>query len=248
MRSVELVVLACLAVVLLPLASASAAVQADDLVRNEDECAAIPCGPIPVIVTMQLGDTKGLSFPDDGVITMDGELIYYFDVDNDGFGHDQTNKPIVTFSTPRGVPWVTVQVEPAEIEIPVDDPSYISETDPDNPGQYQYEYRHPITVTLTKDATPTADELGDHLRSGDQYRILVAAQSTGSQVNAGGTTYGHMEGYGVKDLRVTPSDEELSTVSGEPAADGGSSPGLGVFAALVGLGLALAVTARRARL
>lgn len=247
MRRFPLILLATFAAFLLPLAGASASVQTEGLIRDEADCAAIPCGPIPVIVTMQLGETRGLVFPDDGVLTLEGELVYYFDVDNDGYGHDETSKPVVTFSTPRGVPWVTVAVEPAEIEIPVDDPQYISETDPDNPGQYHYEYRHPITVTLTKDATPTADELNDHLRSGDQYRILVAAQSTGSQVNAGGTTYGHMEGYGVKDLRVTPTDEELSSTSGAQGDAGGDSPGLGAIVSLVGLGLALAVVAHRTR-
>lgn len=237
---------AVLAALLLPAAGASAALQSEDLVRTQDECAAIPCGPIPVIVTMQLGDTRDLEFPDDGVLALEGELVYYFDIDNDGYGHDPAERPVVTFTTPRGVPWVTVDVEPAEIEIPVDDPSYISETDPDNPGQYHYEYRHPITITLSQDATPTADELNDHLRSGDQYRILVAAQSTGSQVNAGGTTYGHMQGYGVKDLRVTPSDEELSSVAGTGnEAAGGASPGLGAFASLIGLAVALAVVSRR---
>lgn len=240
------VLAALLVALLLPAAGVSASTQTEELLRTQEECAAIPCGPIPVIVTMQLGDTKSLQFPDDGVLKLEGELVYYFDVDNDGYGHDPTERPVVTFTTPRGVPWVTVDVEPAEIEIPADDPAYVSETDPDNPGQYHYEYRHPITVTLTKDATPTADELKEHLRSGDQYRILVAAQSTGSQMNAGGTTYGHMQGYGVKDLRVTPSDAELSTTSGTDAAEG-SSPGLGALVSSVGLALALGIVSRRRR-
>lgn len=249
MRSLPLLLAVLGTALVLPMAGASSAVQTVDLVRSEEDCAAaaIPCGPIPVIVTMQLGDTKNLEFPESGEIALEGKLVYYFDVDNDGYGHDQTNKPVVTFSTPRGVPWVDISVEPAEVQIPVDDPTYISQTDPNDPGQYHYEYTHPITVTLTKNADPTAEELEEHIRAGDQYRVLVAAMSTGSQVNAGGTTYGHMEGYGVKDIRISASSASDDDDGAGQSDEGGLAPGFGTVTALAGLGAAVATSAVRRR-
>jgi hypothetical protein len=225
--------------------AAAQPVVADDLVSLDGRCS-VPCGPIPVIISIQLDqDARELEFPPDGKIEMTGEFLYYFDVDQDGYGYDPQNLPVVAFKTPRSVDWAEVKVEPGEVPIPVDDPSYIKQDDPmQQPEQSRYEFSVPITVTVTKLREPTPPELEENVRSDGKYRILLAATSNGSTVDAGGTPYGLIEGYGVREMRFTPVIDAGGAESEEPAGGLAPAPGL---VPLVVLLTALAVALRRQR-
>jgi MYXO-CTERM domain-containing protein len=219
------------AVMLLP---AAAAEQGTTTPGAFDGRCSIPCGPIPVIITIKLEQTDDLAFEGKDEMVLPGTMEYRFDIDQDGYLYDPQEEPVVVFKTPRSVPWVEVSVEPPEVTIPVRDPQYIQMDDPENdPSQMSYVYTADIQVTITKTREPTAVEMEQYVRSDGMYRILLAATANSSMEDSGGYQLGLMEGYGVRQLRFIPEDGDASP-QGEPN-EGGSAPSPGAVAGWVGL-------------
>jgi hypothetical protein len=228
-----------LAAIMATSAPAQAELRAPSLV--EADCAP-PCGPISVVLSLKVEKTRELVVPEDGPLTLPGKITYYFDADQEGYAYDDDNKPVATFKVPRGVSWLRATFEPSEIAIPVDDPKYIQQEDPQNdPSQLMFYYEHPVKVTIERTRMPTATELKEQVRNDGQYRMLLATSSEASMVEQGGYQVGLMEGYGVRELRFLPEDVPMPNAT----EDGGNAPGPAFALIIAALGIALVIARRR---
>lgn len=199
-----------------------------------------PCGPIPVIIEIKLEKFRNLTFGDATQLVLQGTVSYYVNVDQDGFYYDPENKPQISFRINRQPPWVHAVVQPAQYEVPVDDPNHL-EGEEGGAGEIRYYWEAPITVTVDKLRDPTAEELsGKWIRVDGTYRVSISGSSTAS-ITAGdllGAPIGLQEGYGVRELRfnkegvASPGD-----LPDGPEAPGPAIPLLAAALLLAALGL-----------
>jgi hypothetical protein len=212
-----------------------------------DRCA-VPCGPIPAILTIYMDKSKGVTFTDNK-FESDGRVQYYFDVDNDGyvFDPDPREEIIVKMGVNKQPAWVKTTVEPAEHRIPIsvaDCPDCIKV---DATGQAEYNYEFPIKVTVEKIREPTLEELKKATKSDGTYRIMVNAYSNDSMAGSDptGRPAGVQEGYGIKELRFVSAAEPVFVENvAQPQAN---APGIGVFGLLAAVAVGLAAVGLRRR-
>lgn len=219
-------------------------VQADLLgIGQELDRCAPPCGPIPAIITIFLGKSKGLVF-ENNLFETDGRVQYYFDVDNDGyvFDPDPTKQVIAKMGVNKQPPWAKTTVEPAEHVVPVGDPTNVK--DDGTTGQLKFEFEFPIHVKVEKLREPTLEELKKFTKSDGTYRIMINAYSNDSMAGTDptGRPAGIQEGYGIKELRFISAEEPIyKQTAAQPDAN---APSLGILALAAAVG-ATAVLLRR---
>lgn len=225
---------------------------------NPATACAPPCGPIPVLLEIELEQWKNLTFGDAQELILEGTVSFYVDVDRDGFYYDQDENPTLTFRVNREPPWMRTTIEPPQYEVPVNDAAYIQQ---DNGGadQLMYYWTAPVNITIERLGDPSPEDFAPEkrlVRHDGTVRVTVTAWSTSSLLSPDvfGPNVGLQEGYGVRDLRLVP---EINGVPWIPNEDGVLVPADGVFpqgpeanapgpAALgVLVGLAVALTWRR---
>lgn len=152
----------------------------------------VPCGYIyPLILIGVEGKNEPRPLAAGETLTIPAKLTFRFDVVNEGFTLPDPQQPIVvTFEYPKKPDWARVEVEPAQIEIPIQ-PQYIQPdaSDPQNLQGY-YVYEADLSISI---AAPGQAVLPDGL---DYAKLLVFAKSTESGL--------YKAGYGIKELRVAP--------------------------------------------
>lgn len=183
-----------------------------------------PCGPIPVVLEVKTGGPKYVAFGDKPLLTFDGTVSFYVNVDQDGFWFDPQQPPEITFRINRQPPWLKTKVEPDRLTVPISDPQYVKNEG--SPDQVEYYWEAPIKITITKLRDPTVDEVSDtssFIRGDGSYRDTLSAQSSSSIVAPGvfGPNMGLQEGYGVKEFRFTP---EIDGVQWKRGDDGVLAP------------------------
>lgn len=184
------VVVAVLALLLLPLALAPAASACTSSVG----AVAIPCGRIYPIILVQTDAKPGTLYdlPAAAPLVVDATVTFTFDAAKDGYTATMPNEPVtISFEFPRKPQWVELAVDPPRIDVPVNDPTYFTPdgSDPANP-KLVYTYTVPVKISVTL--------LGQAiLKDGlDYHKLLVFAKSTESGI--------FQSGYGIKELRVVP--------------------------------------------
>ena len=156
--------------------------------------AAIPCGRIyPLILITTEAKTGTLYDLDRGApLVVDALLTFTFDAAKDGYTPAAPNEPItISFEFPRKPAWAEMAVEPARVDVPVNDPTKFKAdpADPANP-KLTFEFSVPIQVAITLTGQPV---LKDGL---DYHKLLVFAKSSESGI--------FQSGYGIKEFRVVP--------------------------------------------
>lgn len=205
----------------------------------------IPCQPAPPIVILDAETVTDITFGDEDSIRIDGTVTYLVNVTGDGWFFDPTERPRITFDVPRGHDWVEASVDPAEIVVPIDDPSYLQEDGP-------YRYTEDVVFHFELVRIPTGEELFEALRDDGQYRVLVAAMSSSSLLGSGPVEpAGMMHGYGVQDFRFALEDawEPIDPHAPPPAARlaGQATPGLGPWFVVTFLAAAAAIINRNSK-
>lgn len=164
------------------------------LAPSVQACAAIPCGRIYPIILLQSEAKPGTAYDVAamGTLTVDLALTFTFDAAKDGYTPTAPNEPIfVSFEFPRKPAWAEIAVEPARLEIPVNDPTKF-QPDPANPSDPKVVYL--FTAALTAKVTLTGQPI---LKDGlDYHKLLVFAKSTESGI--------FQSGYGIKEIRIRP--------------------------------------------
>jgi hypothetical protein len=192
-RRTNLVVILALAVTVAGPGAASA--------NPEGGACGIPCGPVPVIIMIHVEpEPRDADLSESAPSRFEGYVEYHVPIDEDaeGFFFSPTDRPVIRFEAARAAAWVSMKVEPPEIEVPVDDPRYL--------GPDGYRYRHAITVTATATERPSPEDLRDQIRPDGRYRVLLTATSDPSTVDPGAmVAVGLMEGYGVREFRFLPA-------------------------------------------
>lgn len=159
-----------------------------------EACAAIPCGRIYPIILIQTELKPGSvhDLPAGAGLSLDAVLVFTFDAAKDGYTPTLPNEPItVAFEFPRKPQWVDMAVEPARIDIPVNDPTRFAPdaSDPAAP-KLVFTFSVPIQISATLVGQPI-------LRDGYDYqKLLVFAKSSESGI--------FQSGYGIKEIRVAP--------------------------------------------
>jgi hypothetical protein len=197
-----------------------------------DECSP-PCGEINPRISFAFADMgeDPITLEEGESVTFEGEVVYWTDTDDEGHApHDATEDIVIRFSFPRLPTWASMSVEPAEITVPVSTcpDCFQTNTEGSSPATH-YEYREPVTLTVTANEAPQAT-------TGYDYgKLQLFAKSTESGI--------YNPGYGIREVRVDPgasaSLEQQSTDSPMPV------PGAGALAALATLGAAAVAVRKR---
>lgn len=159
-----------------------------------EACAAIPCGRIYPIILIQTELKPGSvhDLPAASGLELDAVLVFTFDAAKDGYTPTLPNEPVtVTFEFPRKPQWVDMVVEPARIDVPVNDPTRFAPdvSDPAMP-KLVFSFSVPIKISANLIGQPI-------LRDGYDYqKLLVFAKSSESGI--------FQAGYGIKEIRVAP--------------------------------------------
>jgi hypothetical protein len=168
---------------LLPLPHAQAcAAEAAHAATN----AAVPCGYIYPRLLFDLGargaaHTLTMAQP----LLLEGTLTFTWDITAEGMAAPNPASPIVvTFDFPRKPDWLSIEVEPPALEIPISPQYVVTSPSADGPSMV-YVYEAPIAVRATLLATPTLEAPG-------QPSMLVLAQSSESGL--------YKPGFGIRDL------------------------------------------------
>ena len=157
-------------------------------------CAAIPCGRIYPLILIQTEQKTGTlhDLASGAPLTVAATVTYTFDAAKDGYTPIAPNEPItISFEFPRKPGWAEIAVEPARIDVPVNDPTKFS-ADPADPANPKLVFTHTVPITVTVQLTGQAV-----LKDGfDYHKLLVFAKSSESGI--------FQSGYGIKEIRVVP--------------------------------------------
>lgn len=206
-----------------------------------------PCGPIPVIITILLEKSKGLTF-EDGGFESTGVVQYYYDITQNGYAYDPTKEMTVTLKVNKQPPWVSTSLEPMKYTVPLrpeECPDCVYQVG--TTEQFYYQHEHPVSVKVEKLRDPTPEELVKWTKSDKTYRATFSAVSPDSMVGTDptGRPAGLMEGYGIKELRFLASAESAAA-AGSGAEPQGLAPGPGPMAlGAVVLAVVVAIAIRR---
>lgn len=240
MRAAALVALAFIGLSVVPVVHA-------DVELSASACGP-PCGPIPVIITILLEKSKGLTFDENNVFETKGKVQYYFDIDQNGYAYDPAEEMKITTKINKQPPWVKTTVTPTEYDVPLQTwecPTCV-QTEGSDPQQQMFMWESDIAVKVEKLRDPTPEELKKWTKSDGTYRASFSAISNDSMVGTDptGRPAGLMEGYGIKELRFLSSAETAASASNDVNA-GGEAPGLSVVMIAGIVGLAAFVVLRR---
>lgn len=194
-----------------------------------------PCGEINPRIVFEfpdLGD-KPIELSEGESKTFEGEVVYWTDTDDEGHApRDPSQDIVIRFSFPQLPSWASMKVEPNEVTVPVNTcpDCFKTAADGTRPTAH-YEYREPITLTVTAKEAPQAT-------TGYDYgKLQLFAKSTESAI--------YNPGYGIREVRVNPgtSSDELASQSTD---DPNGVPGAGAIAAIAALAAAGLAARRRA--
>ena len=156
----------------------------------------MPCGRIYPIILIQLDDpSKTFNVTQGGELELTATLTYKFDVVNEGYTAPEPNRPVViSFEFPRKPGWAELSVEPEQVPVPVENPTYV-QPDLDDPASPQGHYVYTTQITIRASLNGQQPVL----RDGTEYaKLLVFAKSSESGL--------YQSGYGIKELRVVPDE------------------------------------------
>lgn len=177
-------------------------------------CAASPpCGYIFPLITLEPeGGATPRDLPKSGDVSIPVKLTFSFDAGNEGYSVTRPDDKItVTFEFPRKPAWANMSVEPAAIDIPVNDPRYLKPdaADTNNP-KLHFEYQTSFTLTLRQvpDGQPV-------LQDGfETARLLLYAKSNEAKTGL------YKAAYAIKEFRVRPEgaihESDLAPAEGGP--------------------------------
>jgi hypothetical protein len=227
-----------------------------------------PCGWINPQLSLQLPDAK--SCPDDsgGVgclappttskpTVYEGEFVLKWEISEEGTYASDVNDPVVvTFrGTGSNPSFLDFTIEPATFEldsVTLANPQYhTTKENSDGSDSVWYEYRQPVTVTVTRAAEePSPDDIERIERRGGEIQFLIRIHSDGS-----GSTF--KDSYGLKafyfhvgaerddGVADAPMDALNPNGEGPAGAETNSTPVASVPFVLAGLAALAAVIRRR---
>lgn len=185
-------------------------------------CAGVPCGYIYPRLLFDLGE-RGTAYTltSSAPLTLDGSLTFTWDITAEGLAAPNPTTPIVvTFDFPRKPAWLDLQVEPAEIPVPIT-PDHVQPVPTSAGTALVYTYTVPISVRATLTARPEVDP-------GHPPSLRILAQSSESGL--------YKPGFGVRDLPLALPE---AIVAAAPARAPGAELRIGTPEALVLQPLAL---------
>lgn len=215
-----------------------------------DDCMGPPCGLIPVLVTISVDKWKDLTFGTSDTITVQGEVEYYWDIDQDGYAYDAQKTVEMTLGLymERVPGWIEPKITPTKVTVPVRPQDGCNDcVQPDNAqgqGHLMFRWVQKFTVTLTQTRDYDAKEVAQYVRHDGLYRITLFASTTDSLAGNAqtGQPAGLLEGYGTKDLRFVP--EPLKGVDGSKDAQQ-TVPGAPLIGGILAFGAAILLYRRR---
>lgn len=226
---------------------APAAVQAAGAPEAAGGCRAAaatpPCGYIQPFLDLNFpekpscGGSKPASacipLPADGAsLTMEGTLVYYWRLSEDGTYPPDMTQPIdITFKATAGDPkWLDFTVDPEGYTMqPQDllDPRNTKTDDSTTPPTVLYWFERPVKVTFTRHGDPDAERVG-HIAGRDGIEEVVV------KVRATPNGNYFREGHGTETFRFDAS----SFVVPAPVTTSQQAPAWGLLGAVAALGLA----------
>lgn len=167
-------------------------------------CGGVPCGYVYPRLLFELGERgHRYTLTSDEPLRLEGTLTFTWDITAEGLAVQNPTVPIVvTFQFPRKPDWLHVEVEPAELQIPIS-PEHVEATNTPTGVQLVYRYTAPIAVEASLDGPPVVDPE-------QPPSLLILAQSSESGL--------YKPGFGVRDLPL-----ELPEALVQTAREGAAS-------------------------